>query len=141
MAFKRPVGRPLKIQTLEELETKIDEYFNNCDAKQKPYTMSGLALALDIDRDTLMNYEDKVEYVGTIARAKERCHEFAEGQLFGKAANGAAFSLKNNWGWEDRSKVEQETKGIQKIEIEIVDSVKTGNSESKQADIFADCNE
>lgn len=124
---KRPVGRPLKIQSVEELAQKIEEYFGNCDphiikikvrkeradgtaywaedetiSEQRPYTMSGLAHALGISRQTLLDYGDREEFLDTIEDAKEKVHRFAEEQLFGKSSSGAAFSLKNNWGWKDK---------------------------------------
>jgi len=78
--------------------------------EQKPYTMSGLARAIGLSRQTLLDYGKKDEFMDTIAAARERCHEFAESQLYGRAATGASFSLKNNWGWKDRSEVDHTTK-------------------------------
>jgi hypothetical protein len=124
-------GRPLLFETVKELEDSITAYFDWCDphkerrlvdsgvngrgetifmerdimTEQKPYTMSGLARHIGIDRDTLLNYGKKNQFFGTIQKARERCHEFAESQLYGRAATGAAFSLKNNWGWKDRQEL------------------------------------
>lgn len=128
---KRPVGRPLKFETLEELELKISEYFGMCDphiAKRKvmreradgthfvaeeecitdqiPYTVTGLALFLDTSRQTLINYEERPEFFDAIARAKLKCEQFAEQHLYtGKTPAGAVFTLKNNFGWKDESTV------------------------------------
>lgn len=137
---KRPVGRPLKIQTVEELSQKIEEYFGNCDphivkvkvrkeradgtgywaedeaiSGQRPYTMSGLAHALGISRQTLLDYGDREEFMDTIEDAKEKVHRFTEEQLFGKSSSGAAFSLKNNWGWKDKHDYDH-TSGGRRIE-------------------------
>ncbi len=51
--MSNPVGRPLKFQTVEELQAAIDGFFKECDQKQKPYTITGLALALDTSRKLL----------------------------------------------------------------------------------------
>jgi len=119
-------GRPLKFKTVEELQKKIDAYFDSCWeerdirntegavlGKQKvqtmPYTITGLALALDTTRETLMDYEEKDGYSDTIKMAKLRCQNFAEQQLFtGKNAAGPIFALKN-YGWRD--KIENELTG------------------------------
>lgn len=57
-------------------------------------------------RDLLLDYADREEFSDTIAAAKERCHQFAEEQLYGRASAGASFSLKNNWGWKDRQEID-----------------------------------
>lgn len=98
-------GRPLKYQTVEELQTDIDAYFLGCDEKKKPYTITGLALALDTCRQTLCNYECKPEFMDTIKRAKLRCESFAEELLMaGSNAAGAIFALKN-YGWRDQQEI------------------------------------
>jgi len=119
-------GRPLKFKTVEELQKKIDAYFDSCweEREEKdgngdvfkrykvqitPYTITGLALALDTTRETLMDYEEKDGYSDTIKMAKLRCQNFAEQQLFtGKNAAGPIFALKN-YGWRD--KIENELTG------------------------------
>lgn len=132
-----PVGRPLAYKTVQDLDQAISAYFDLCDphtqrrlvdcgmndagetiwrsrevlTEQQPYTVSGLARALGIDRDTLINYRNRDEFFGSVQAAYERCHEFAESQLYGRAQSGAAFSLKNNWGWEDKKQVDHTTKG------------------------------
>lgn len=129
-------GRPLKFKSVDELDQAIAAYFDMCDphteqrvveagvnergetifvkravlTEQKPYTVSGLARALGIHRETLINYGERDEFSDSVRAAYERCHEFAESQLYGKASSGAAFSLKNNWGWRDRQEVDHTTK-------------------------------
>lgn len=58
------VGRPLKFKNKEELQEKIDEYFNN--TPQEEWTITGLAIALDTYRSVLCDYEDKDEFSNTI---------------------------------------------------------------------------
>jgi hypothetical protein len=65
------VGRPLKFKTPKEIEDKANEYFNMCDEKGKPYTITGLAIALDTDRKTLINYGEKEEFFHTIKKVKQ----------------------------------------------------------------------
>jgi len=105
-----PAGRPLKFKTPEELQEKIDAYFDYCDSFQdsngvpvKPYTICGLALWLDVDRETLTNYEKRDEFFGTVKKAKLRVEQQLEEKLHGNCVTGLIFNLKNNFGWKDRS--------------------------------------
>jgi len=69
--------------------------------------MSGLARVLGVHRATLINYKDRPEFFDSIAGALAECEEYAEEQLFvGRSANGAAFALRNNYGWTDKREVE-----------------------------------
>ena len=102
---KIPTGRPLK-HTLKEIEANIAAYFKRQDEEQRPYTVTGLANALNMDRDQLINYGNKEEFSNAIKEAKRKVHEYAEERLFGTSATGVIFSLKNNWGWKDKSEVE-----------------------------------
>lgn len=125
---RHPGGRPLKFQDLTELQRKIDSYFEHCDSLQKPYLITGLALALDCDRDTLLNYEDKDEFFGTaIKNAKLKCHSYAEDYLYtGKNVTGAIFNLKNNYGWKD------------KYEADVTSGGETINPDPVQAAAYAE---
>jgi hypothetical protein len=125
-------GRPLKYKTADELQTAIDQYFEDCKGKpltdedgeimldkhgfpvivgQHPPTITGLALALGFTtRKSLLDYQGKKEFVNTITRAKTRVEEYAEGRLFDKdGANGAKFSLQYNFKWAtEEPQVKQE---------------------------------
>ncbi|QSE43410.1 hypothetical protein JXX30_11915 [Rhodococcus erythropolis] len=79
---KNKGGRPLKFKSVEELSQKIGAYFGNCDSHlstrsifvkrvdgtqyveqeqyftdREPYTVNGLAYALETTRDVLNDYE------------------------------------------------------------------------------------
>ena len=113
------VGRPLKFKTVEELQKSIDEYFAFCDARGKkvwddekqkefmeswpaPYTMHGLARALGLSRQALMEYSHREQFGDTIKEARDKVAEDVETRLMdGKAQAGAIFNLKNNFGWRD----------------------------------------
>ncbi len=79
--------------------------------KQIPYTITGLALALDTSRETLLDYEEKDKFSDTIKKAKARCHSYAERQLFGGNPTGPIFNLKNNYAWRDKTETDITTKG------------------------------
>ena len=109
----RQLGRPRKYKNVEELQYLIDEYFSKCDEMGRPYTITGLALYLDMDRKALLRYEKDYEdaFCHTIKRAKERVQEFVECCLFKKGiAQGVIFNLKNNFGWEEKQSVDATVK-------------------------------
>jgi len=126
---KHPGGRPLKFKTPEELENAVNQYFAECEVKEKPKTMSGLALALGIDRKTLVNYSNKDEYFHTIKRARQIVEQQNEEMLVsGKgSATGIIFNMKNNFGWVD--KTEQENRVILKQAL-----VEFGDGQSQSND-------
>ena len=103
-------GRPRKFQSVEELQKKIDAYFESCweevwlkkenkdkegnvistewnpdldrfgkirKVQKRPYSITGLALALDTKRDLLIDYENRDdEFSDTIKQAKEKIHKY-----------------------------------------------------------------
>jgi hypothetical protein len=88
---------------VDALSSGVDEYFAHCEANDKPYTVSGLAMWLDVETETLRNYEKRDEYFATIKRAKQRIENQLEEGLFGNNVTGLIFNLKNNFGWQDKS--------------------------------------
>ncbi len=98
-------GRPLKFKSAKELERKGLAYFKECEEKKEPVTITGLALALDTNRHTLCNYEDRELFFHTIKKLKAMVEHAYEKQMW-KANNPAAgvFALKQ-LGWTDRQDV------------------------------------
>lgn len=139
------VGRPPMYKTAEEMQKKIDEYFESCKGRvytdsegnavtdkyglpiiiaARPLTITGLALALGFTtRQALLNYQGKEEFVDTILRAKAKVEQYAEERLFDKdGANGAKFSLANNFnGWKEKQSIEAEVNSEMTINIELSD--------------------
>lgn len=126
-------GRPALYTSVEELTKLIDEYFDYCDNRIKqvyskkrdevieviepePYTMSGLAYFLGMDRDTLLRYSKQKKFYGTVKAARNRVHMDVERRLMDGVGVGAIFSLKNNFGWLD--KTQSEHSGEQRLIIE-----------------------
>jgi len=102
-----PAGAPRRFSSPEELQRLIDIYFAECDKKEKPYTITGLALALNFNsRQTLLNYEGRPEFMDTIKKAKMKCQNYAEESLYtNRQVAGIIFNLKNNYGWVDKHEV------------------------------------
>jgi hypothetical protein len=111
-------GRPLKFKSVEELQNKIDAYFEYCDSNNKPYTISGLACWLDTDRITLIRYEERDEFSNTIKRAKQKVeNQFEERAICGEYnPTMAIFLMKNNFKYED--KVQQEVAVTERTKAE-----------------------
>lgn len=101
---KNPEGRPPTWKNPEDMQVLIDAYFTACEQDRKPITMSGLALALDVDRKTIVNYAHKDKFLPTIKRARARCENYIEDGMISNKINPTAgiFNLKNNYGWEDK---------------------------------------
>jgi hypothetical protein len=119
--FHRGRGRPKSFNSPEELESKIEEYFQYCDSKKemvtndkgqikvivKPYTVTGLAAYLDVNKDTINEYAKKPDYSVIIKNAKAKIEAYIEEG----AINGtlqpifSMFSLKNHFGWVDKHEV------------------------------------
>lgn len=138
-------GRPPKYKSAEEIQEKIDQYFEECKGKplldacgkqiynklgypviigDKPPTITGLALALGFtSRQALLNYQGKKEFVDTITRAKARVEQYTEERLFDKeGSSGAQFSLRNNFkGWNDLEEKKMDIE-LLKLENQINDS-------------------
>jgi hypothetical protein len=105
-----PAGRPLKFKSPEELQEKIDAYFTECKKTGELPTITGLALALDTSRQTLVDYEGRGEYFDTIKKAKAYCERIIEEGMLRQKLNATAaiFNLKNNYGWRDKQEIEHE---------------------------------
>ena len=116
------VGRPRAFKSVEEVEEKINAYFNYCEEKEKPYTMSGLAYYLEVSRQTLVNYSYEDEYFDTIKKARDKVQMQLEENALSNKSNPTftIFNLKNNFDWKDKiehssSEVENINKNISNI--------------------------
>lgn len=107
MGLNRVTGRPHKFTDLNDLQARIDDYFAECDAKGRPYTITGLALWLDTTRETLCDYECNPSFSDAIKRAKEIVANYAVEQvLIARNPAGAIFIAKNH-GMSDNIKIDQ----------------------------------
>lgn len=127
------VGRPPKYKSVDEIQEKIDAYFESCKGEPimvdgepyldkygnpvlinaQPPTVTGLALALGFTtRKSLLDYQGKAEFVNTITRAKMKIEAYAESRLYDRdGQRGAEFSLKYNFRWAQEEKKIDESEG------------------------------
>lgn len=110
MAAEKGNDYALKYKSEEELSKGIEEYFEDCDKREKPYTISGLAYSLGIDRKTLLNYSHKDMFSSLVKKAKDRVQKQIEENATDGTWNStfAIFSLKANYKWDDGNKVNVE---------------------------------
>lgn len=102
------MARPLKFETNDALSARIDDYFEI--TPKEEWTITGLALALDTSRQTLINYEERGEYFDTIKRAKLIVENGYEIDLKKHGRTGTIFALKN-FDWKDKNETDVTTKG------------------------------
>ena len=102
LQVKKKIGRPLKYQPAQ-FEALVNNYFDTCIEKKRPFTITGLCLHLDTTRELLREYGEKKEFGDAIKRAKLRVENYLEeGALTGKLREiSTIFNLKNNFGWKD----------------------------------------
>jgi hypothetical protein len=126
-AEKHAGGRPPKYPTPELLQSAVDDYFESCWVdkitehtdkegnctmstvryQQRPYTIMGLAMHLDLSRQGLCEYADKGQFSDIVKKAKQKVEMFVEEQLlWSKSATGAIFWLKNHADYTDKMQQE-----------------------------------
>jgi hypothetical protein len=130
-------GRPPLYNTTEELENKIDEYFekgvrtktvvvgrgkDNYEVEIEIPTITGLCLYLGFEsRQSFYDMEKNNEFSYTIKKARLRIENHYEELLQTGTPAAAIFALKN-FNWTDKTEVEQTiTDKSQKQVIEIRD--------------------
>lgn len=105
---------------IEDGNVVQDKVVRKVKTKQKPLTVTGLAVALGTSRDVLLDYETTYsekypEFSNTIKEAKEQIKAYAEESLFGTNTAGVIFSLKNNWGFKDKYETENTNREVKFI--------------------------
>ena len=104
------LGRPLKYKTVEVIKPLIEAFFE--DTPKDEWTITGLAIALDTSRKTLMEYEGKDEFSNTIKKAKDMVEYSYEIDLKKSGRSGTIFALKN-FDWDDKTQTDITSKGKQ----------------------------
>lgn len=125
-----PAGRPLKWKTIEEINPLIDKYFAN--TPKEEWTITGLALALDTSRVTLIDYCNRAEdekdmavdplFSYTIKKAKEMVEHSYEIDLKKSGRTGTIFALKN-FDWKDKSEVDSNIKADLNVNMEAKEAI------------------
>ena len=125
-----PAGRPYAFDNAEELQKAIDAYFKSCEESGEPLSITGLCLALDVDRKTLINYvkdknSDRKEMIKPILMAKLKIEHAYELRLIDKGRSGDIFALKN-FDWTDRQEIDNTVSFKEGKLDEILEELKEG---------------
>lgn len=99
----RKIGRPLKIESPKQMEDILNEYFSTTD--ENKITLTGICLALNIDKKNFYEYEKREGYQDIVKRARMIVENSYEMSLRENGRTGDIFALKN-FGWVDRQEVE-----------------------------------
>ena len=106
-----PVGRPRKYKDAQTMQSRIELYFEDCERRERPATIAGLAYALGfLSTETLTEYEGyEKEFSETIKRARLRIEQEKSERLLDKRlfTPGVQFDLKVNHGWKETVHVDQ----------------------------------
>jgi hypothetical protein len=115
-----PAGRPPKYTSPDEIIAIAKAYFEECDKKLRPYTVTGLANSLGMTRQGLIDYGNKDEFADTVKGLKQIVEQYLEEKLLsGTPCTGAIFSAKNNFGWRDQTEVKNTHEGELKVTVTI----------------------
>lgn len=114
-------GRPLLFETKEKLEEAINKYFEDCQKREKPPTIAGLAFWLDVDRHTIYNYEKRDEFFHTIKRVRNRIMAILEEELMVKGTGGQIF-LAKNYGYTDKQEHDINA-NVREIKVKLPDDL------------------
>lgn len=104
------MARPPIFETPEEFTRVAEEYFAKQQEDGKPFTVNGLALALGLCRQSLLNYGEKPAFLDAVKAVRTRLEAHWEERLGGPNAAGTIFWLKNQ-GWTDKTETEMYGKG------------------------------
>lgn len=115
-----PAGRPPKWKTVEDLESDIQAYIEDCNKKDLLIFQTGFADFVGCHIDTVQSYlnEKPSEFSVTLKRMLQ-CGEVRMANELRKGDNnipGSIFIMKNCYKWKD--KTEQQIESNTKVEIE-----------------------
>ena len=101
----KQMGRPPHYETPEDMQSKIDEYFNT---EGERCTITGLALHMGFEsRQSFYDNEKNSNFSYILKRARLRIENKYENLLISDKVTGPIFALKQ-FGWTDRTEVKHE---------------------------------
>lgn len=107
----RNLGKAGKPKTVQEMEDRIDQYFEVCQQAQLNPTVEGLAMAIDYDRRTLFDIQNakaKIQFSDTVKKAKDFIANYDAILASSNKMNSAVycFRSKNFYQMKDTVQVE-----------------------------------
>ncbi len=114
------MSRPPLFTTPDDFKAVADGYFAEREAREQPFTVNGLALALGMTRETLLRYGEKAGFSDAVKETRARLEDYWESRLAGNNAAGTIFWLKNQ-GWSDKVETQHSGEiGISRVERSLV---------------------
>lgn len=100
------MARPVKYETPEEMQEKINQYFS--DKSNEPFMIEDLAHFLNLSRQGLCEYGKKPLFSDIIKMAKEKVliYTYKAGAKGEINPTMSIFHMKCGFGWVETSKVE-----------------------------------
>ena len=118
------------------MEKKIDEYFDSCDEKNKPYTVPGIAYYLGFaDRSSMYNYGEKPEFSYILKKARQKIEDYYNQILISRQGQvaGLIFLLKNHFDYRDQKDVSVAHSYDKNSEnIDFTDRIPSKNTQQEQ---------
>lgn len=119
-------GNPRRWRSAKALQKAVDDYFADCEERERVPSVAGLALDLGfISRQALYRYTDREnennsdDYVTIITRAKLRIEEENIQLAYNRDASaGARFVLQNGFNYSEKQDIGLNSN---KIRVELVD--------------------
>ena len=102
---KNPGGRPVKWKTPQEMYLAGETYLKARLEQKKVLKIAGLALALDLSYQGLLEYEEKPQFSETVKKLKTMILDAAEDRLYSNHTTAAIWHTKQ-LGFKDKSEVE-----------------------------------
>jgi hypothetical protein len=126
MTMKNLGGRPPKYKKREDLQYKIDEYFESCwidkitqvtdkdgnitesnvRYQNRPYTIMGLALHLGMTRETLCQYAKDGRFSDIVKKAKQTVEMYVEEMLLLAKMQPPDLLVKESRDYKDKTEQE-----------------------------------
>lgn len=104
------MGRPRVYQDAETFSTKVDDYFGDCEERERKPTLAGLCVFMGFsDKESFSNYATYgEEFSRTVKRTKLLMEDDRQQLLLSKDkfTPGVALDLQNNHGWKNKSETE-----------------------------------
>lgn len=117
-------GRPPIYSNPADLENAIEEYKKHCKAEEIAPTLTGMILFIGFNsKDTFYEYGKKPAFSDSIKKARLWIESLYESDLRKNGGSGTIFALKN-FGWKDKTEIENSGGQTLTIKREIVKSKK-----------------
>jgi hypothetical protein len=114
----------LRYKTAEDLQTAVEAFFIQCEAKGLIPTYSGLASHLTITREALYRMKNHGDdYAEVVQMAKTKIEADLEQRLIsGKGGNvvGIIWATKN-FGWSDRVELKMDSRNVSLTGFKLID--------------------